>query len=75
VVETRYCCGKRDSQRKRSLFDRTLGVGTKGLVAIANIRWLANVSAFVDEIESIRVVLGLRPNFRVSSQDADRKSD
>src|SRR5690348_4004973 len=50
-------------------------IGTKGLVGIAHVRRLANVSAFIDEIESIRAVLGLRPSFRISKQDAERKSD
>jgi hypothetical protein len=50
-------------------------VGTKELLDTANVRRLANVSAFVDESESIGAVLGLQASFRVSSQDGDLKSD
>ena len=34
-------------------------IGAQGLVGIANVRWLTNVSAFVDQSKSIGAALGL----------------
>jgi hypothetical protein len=50
-------------------------IGAQGLVGIANVRWLANASAFVDQSKSIGAALALWPDFRMSSQHAERKND
>jgi hypothetical protein len=54
---------RRTGRRVRHVHLISLGVenriGAQGLVGIANVRWFANVSAFVDQSKSIGAALAL----------------